>query len=162
MPYTESGSIHNDPTFPDSFFGTNVLLDRLDESLPQTVLELVGPDAPVPCVVELRHLGGALARPPAVPSAVGHRDAQAAARVLTPLGGADLDTTRRVHDRFYQALRPWTVGRTLNFIYGHEATVEQVREAYDPDAYRRLQELKAVHDPGNLFRCNHNIPPLTR
>jgi FAD/FMN-containing dehydrogenase len=162
MPYTESGSIHNDPTFPDSFFGTNVLLDRLDESLPRTVLELVGPDAPVPCVVELRHLGGALARPPAVPSAVGHRDAQAAARVLTPLGGADLDTTRRVHDRFYQALRPWTVGRTLNFIYGHEATVEQVREAYDPDAYRRLQELKAVHDPGNLFRCNHNIPPLTR
>jgi FAD/FMN-containing dehydrogenase len=161
LPYTESGSIHNDPAFPDSYDGTNVLLSGLDASLPATVLELVGPDAPVPCVVELRHLGGALARPPAVPSAVGHRDAQAIARVLTPLSGADLDTVQRVHGRFFDALRPWTLGRSLNFIYGHNATVEQVREAYDPDDYRRLRELKAVYDPGNLFRCNHNIPPAT-
>jgi Berberine and berberine like len=83
------------------------------------------------------------------------------ARVLTPLGGADIDTVKGVHGRFYEALRPWTVGRSLNFIYGQAATVEQVREAYDPDDYRRLGELKGVHDPGNLFRCNHNIPPST-
>jgi FAD binding domain len=53
MPYTESGSIHNDPTFPDSYVGSNVLLDGLDASLPRTVVDLVGADAPVPCVVEL-------------------------------------------------------------------------------------------------------------
>lgn len=161
LPYTESGSIHNDPTFPDAYDGSNVLLSGLDASLPGTVLELVGPDAPVPCVTELRHLGGALARPPAVPSAVGHRDAPAIARVLSPLGGADLDTVRGVHERFFDALRPWTVGRSLNFIYGHNGTVEQVREAYDPGDYRRLRELKAVHDSANLFRCNHNVPPAT-
>jgi FAD binding domain/Berberine and berberine like len=158
LPYTESGSIHNDPTFPESYYGTNVLLSSFD-AVPRIALELVGADAPVPCVVELRHLGGALARPPAVPSAVGHRDAQAMARVLTPLGGADIDTVKGVHGRFYEALRPWTTGRALSFIYGQAATVEQVREAYDPDDYRRLGELKGVYDPGNLFRCNHNIAP---
>ncbi len=161
MPYTESGSIHNDPTFPDSYVGSNVLLDGLDASLPRTVVDLVGADAPVPCVVELRHLGGALSRPPAVPSAVGHRPARAMARVLTPLGGADLGTVQRVHDRFFEALRPWTLGRCLNFIYGHAGTAEQVREAYEPDDYRRLRELKATYDPGNLFRCNLNISPAT-
>jgi hypothetical protein len=33
------------------------------------------------------------------------------------------------------------------------------RGAYEPDDYRRLTELKAVHDPSNIFRLNHNIPP---
>ena len=35
---------------------------------------------------------------------------------------------------------------------------EKVRASYGEN-YRRLREIKAVHDPDNLFRVNSNIPP---
>jgi hypothetical protein len=47
------------------------MLSDLGDSAVRTVFDLAGPDAPVPCVVDLRHLGGALARTPAVASAPG-------------------------------------------------------------------------------------------
>jgi FAD/FMN-containing dehydrogenase len=53
-------------------------------------------------------------------------------------------------------------GRCLNYMYGEVSTSQQVRTAYEPDAYRRLARLKAVYDPTNMFRLNHNIPPATK
>lgn len=160
MPYAKSGSIYNDPPEPHAYSGTNVLLSGLDDAAVRTVVDLAGPDAPVPCVVDLRHLGGALARTPAVASAVAHRDAPYLLRLLSPLAGLDRDAVRAAHRRVYEAMEPWTTGgRVLNFVYGDHATTDEVRAAYEPDDYRRLTELKAVHDPANLFRLNHNIPP---
>ncbi|MGP3969180.1 FAD-binding oxidoreductase [Streptomyces sp. 6N223] len=75
MPYAESGSIHGDPTQPMGFNGDTAMLDDLDEAAAGHLIAHAGPGAPVPCVVEVRRLGGALARPPAVPNAVGHRAA---------------------------------------------------------------------------------------
>src|SRR5215471_3807324 len=40
-----------------------------------TILSLAGPQAGSPLVIEIRQLGGAYARPPAIPSAIGGRDA---------------------------------------------------------------------------------------
>jgi FAD/FMN-containing dehydrogenase len=93
--------------------------------------------------------------------AVGHRDAQYILIVLSPLDGFDIGTVGPVHQRLIEALAPWTTGRCLNYMYGEKATTDQVRTAYDPDDYRRLTELKAVYDPANIFRLNHNIPPAT-
>lgn len=64
MPYTASGFIYNEPTEPHAFAADNAMLVEFDASAVQTLLDLAGPDAPVPCIVQLRHLGGALARPP--------------------------------------------------------------------------------------------------
>ncbi|MFC7641556.1 BBE domain-containing protein [Streptosporangium lutulentum] len=36
-----------------------------------------------------------------------------------------------------------------------------MRTAYRPDDFARLTTLKAIHDPGNTFRVNFNIPPRT-
>jgi FAD/FMN-containing dehydrogenase len=160
LPYAESGSIYNDPVTPHAYSGSNILLRGLDGAAVRTVVDLAGPDAPVPCVVDLRHLGGALARTPAVPSAVGHRDAAYLLRVLSPITGADPATVRAAHLRVFEAMRPWsTGGRSLNFVYGDHATADQVRDAYEPGDHRRLAELKAGYDPANMFRLNHNIPP---
>ena len=30
----------------------------------------------------------------------------------------------------------------------------------DGENWQRLRALKAVHDPANLLRCNHNTPPF--
>ena len=155
MPYAESGSIYNDPSRPHAYSGSNITLSGLDDAAVRTVFDLAGPDAPVRCVVDLRHLGGALARTPEVASAVGHRDA---AYLLRVLSAEDSPAARAAHERVFAAMRPWaTGGRSLNFLY--DADPDQVRDAYEPEDHRRLTELKAVYDPANLFRLNHNIPP---
>ncbi|MFI6704131.1 FAD-binding oxidoreductase [Streptomyces sp. NPDC050509] len=160
MPYTASGTIYNDPAFPHAYYGNNVLLGEVDSStLVKTVLEVAGPDSPAMCVIDLRHLGGALSRPPAVASAVGNRDARYILRVLTPLAASDIDIARPVHQRLFDAVRPWTTGRSLNFVYSDEDMPDQTSAVYAPDDLRRLAELKRVHDPANLFRHNHNIAP---
>ncbi|MFJ8600240.1 FAD-binding oxidoreductase [Streptomyces shenzhenensis] len=160
MPYTQSGSIYNDPVFPHAYYGNNILLGAMDAAvLVKTVLDVAGPEAPAVCVIDLRHLGGALSRPPAVAGAVGNRDAEYMLRVLTPLAATDIDIARPVHRRLFEALRPWTTGRTLNFIYADEHMPDQTSFVYAPDDLRRLVELKKVYDPTNMFRYNHNIPP---
>jgi hypothetical protein len=52
------------------------------------------------------------------------------------------------------ALAPWDAGnRYLNFVDrpGDPAP------GFDPDAYRRLREIKATYDPNDLFLGNHRI-----
>jgi FAD/FMN-containing dehydrogenase len=163
MPWTESGSIHGDPTRPMGWGGDTAMLRELDEAAAGQVIAHAGPGAPVPCIVELRRLGGALARPPAVPNAVGHRAAAYSVVVVSSLTGADgdeADRVRRAHEALTGALRPWTAGRFVNFMgHGEAASPERVRTAYEPEDLARLTALKAVHDPANTFRLNHNIPP---
>ncbi|MDT7663400.1 MAG: hypothetical protein QOD04_2956 [Pseudonocardiales bacterium] len=161
LPYTASGSIYNDPAQPHGFYGTNAMLRELAEPVAGRTLDLVGPDAPVPCVVQLNHFGGALARPPTAPNAVGHRDAAYLLRVLAVVDGPGPSPAHAAPTRLTEALAPWTLGRSPNFVLGEESTPDQVRNCFDADDYRRLARLKAAHDPANLFRLNQNIPPAT-
>lgn len=159
MPYSDCGSIYSDPPMPHAYHGGNVLLSELDGDALRAVAELTGPDAPVMCVLDLRHMGGALSREPDVPNAVGHRDARYILRVLSMVDGAGVGPVREVHDQVYETLAPWTIGRSLNFLYGQPGDTELVRASYRPDDYRRLTRLKAGYDPANTFRLNYNIPP---
>jgi FAD/FMN-containing dehydrogenase len=159
LAYTAAGSIHNDPVAPGTFESGTAMLGELDATSVRAILDLAGPHAPIPHVVELRHLGGRLAHPPAVANAVGNRDARYVINVVSRLERADITEVRPAHKRIFEAIAPWsTGGRCLNFMNG-EHDAEQVRSAYDPMDYQRLTELKAVYDPGNIFRLNHNIPP---
>ncbi|WP_106972964.1 FAD-binding oxidoreductase [Streptomyces anulatus] len=160
MPYAESASIHDDPPVAVPFLREVALFEEFGDEALATVLEHAGPEATVPCVVELRHLGGALATPPVHPNAVAHRDAQYILSVVTLLFGVTEKDTRPVLRRLFDALGPWTTGSSLNFMgHGENAGQEQVRTAYAPEALERLGAIKAVHDPENIFRLNYNIPP---
>ena len=158
MPYTAGGTIHNDPPFPGAFESFTALLRDFDTTGVHALFALAGPQAAVPHVIELRHLGGALANPPAAGNAVGGRDARYAINVISRLERAELSEIRPAHERVFAALEPWVVGRTLNFLNGAD-DAKHVRAAYDPKDYQRLTEIKAAYDPENLFRLNHNIPP---
>ncbi|MFI6920881.1 FAD-binding oxidoreductase [Nonomuraea spiralis] len=159
LAYTDAGSIYNDPVAPGAVESGTAMLGELDATAVRTVLDLAGPHAPVPHIVELRHLGGRLAHPPAVANAVGNRDARYLLNVISRLERADLTQIRPAHARMFEAIGPWsTGGRFLNFMNGENAAA-QVRSAYNPTDHRRLTALKAVHDPANVFRLNHNIPP---
>ena len=58
------------------------------------------------------------------------------------------------------ALREGEPGVYVNFL-GNEGPA-RVREAYPGSTWDRLKKIKAVYDPTNLFRLNHNIPPATQ
>jgi FAD/FMN-containing dehydrogenase len=159
LPYTAAGSIHNDPVGPGTFESGTAMLGELDATAVRAILDLAGPHAKVPHVVELRHLGGRLAHAPAVPNAVGNRDARYVINVISRLERADITEIRPAHERMFEAIAPWTTGgRCLNFLNG-ERDADYVRSAYEPKDYQRLTELKATYDPQNIFRLNHNIPP---
>jgi hypothetical protein len=159
LSYAEAGSIHNDPVASGTFESGTTMLGELDATAVRAILDLAGPHAPVPHVVELRHLGGRLAHPSAVPNAVGNRDALYTLNVISRLERADITDVRPAHQRIFEAIAPWsTGGRALNFMSG-EKDAEHVRSAYDPKDYQRLTEIKAVYDPENMFRLNHNISP---
>ncbi|MFB9907577.1 FAD-binding oxidoreductase [Allokutzneria oryzae] len=156
MPFTEAGSIYNDPTRPHGYVGDNAMLTELDESALREVLDLTGPQSPVMSIVDIRHLGGALSREPEAPNAVGHRAAQYILRVLSPLDNADASTVHSLHTKAFDAVRAWTLGRSPNFVYGKGNSVS---ESYEPQDLKRLEHLKALYDRENLFRVNQNIQP---
>jgi FAD/FMN-containing dehydrogenase len=153
LPYTSSHAIHNDPKDPAGYFATHTLLRA--RPAPDALLDARD------LVVELRHLGGALSKPQGHPNAIGNRDAAYFAAALSPglAPGADTGALRPAHDRVARALEPWaTGGRVLNFLYGDNATPDNVRRAYEPGDYERLTRLKAEWDPRNMFRLAHAIP----
>ncbi|WP_432884485.1 FAD-binding oxidoreductase [Kribbella sp. CA-245084] len=143
LPYVDSGQIFAEPERPDSYSSRNVLVSDLD-----ALSTLPKPAAGAPMrVIGIRHLGGALAREPEIPNAVGHREA---AYSLTVIGEPEAQEA---------VLEPWkasTVGRFLNFSYA-PLTPDEVAEGYDPGDYERLTELRRRYDPDRRLWANHQL-----
>ncbi|GAA0948490.1 FAD-binding oxidoreductase [Actinocorallia libanotica] len=155
MPYARVGSIHHEPVAePYAADDRNLLLSELTAEAVETITSLAGPDAPF--VTELRHFGGAYARPPRVPNCVGGRDA--AFSLFT--GSTTVPEALESRDALLTRMRPWSNGNTnLNFAGVQDTAPDRVAAAYTPSDLDRLTELKARYDPENVFRINFNIPP---
>ena len=109
--------------------------------------------------VELRHWGGAMSRPGENAGPIGHRDVpfSVVAAAQSPDPGAT-DALVAAAAAFSARVRPFATGGSfLNFL----GDPDRIADAYTPDDYRRLTEVKAAWDPDNLFRANHNIPPAS-
>ena len=153
MPYRDVGTIHAEPTTPVAFHARNSMLRTLDAGAVETLLRHAGPAAGAPYLVELRHLGGALSRPPVVPSALGRRDGQFclySGAVAT--GDEDVVFLRRSLAHLHNAMAPWaTGGACLNFLAGSDVSDAQVRSAFLTSDLARLQDIKRRIDPTNTF-----------
>ena len=160
LPLTETGTIHNDPATPMQVHSLSRVLRAIDNDLVDTVVAHSGPEAR--SLVELRHLAGALSRPPQIANAVGHRSG--VANLFTtayPTGDySEVDAQQR---RLLADAEPWSDGGALaNFLLGPRVTPADVRAAYRAEDYDRLVEIKSQWDPDNVFRFNNNIPPNPR
>jgi FAD/FMN-containing dehydrogenase len=107
--------------------------------------------------VELRHWGGAMARPEPGAGPLGHRDVPFSLVAMAQAPDRDqVERAKAAVDAVASRLEPYVTGGSfLNFLGDADLT----ETAYAPADYRRLREIKAVYDPDNVFGANHNIPP---
>ncbi|MER8007407.1 FAD-binding oxidoreductase [Streptomyces sp. NPDC094149] len=144
MPYSESHTIHSDPDFPHAYYGDSAVLGEPDLAAAGELLARTGPDAGGPmCVVQINHLGGALARP--APNSVPYREGRFLLRLLSV---GEREQARAVVDPALALLADATLGRARNFAFGAGDRSEGL---YDPATHARLAGLKSLHDPANLF-----------
>jgi FAD/FMN-containing dehydrogenase len=135
-----------------------MFLDGVDEKAAALIIDrLTASDAPMRAV-QLRPLGGAIARVPADATAYAHRQMPVMANVASfYVGEADRPRREAWVRELSATLDQGYEGAYVNFL-GDEGP-ERVRAAYPGETWRRLVEVKRAYDPHNLFRGNQNIPP---
>ena len=155
LPINEFGTIHGDPTRPQPVSCGGAILPRWDDGAIAILLAEIG--AGSPHMLELRQLGGALARPAAVADAVGHRDASYNIFTSAYPGPAFAHATE-LQTRMYERLAPFTGGRSIyNFTANPDGRPADAGNAFEPVTLTRLRQVKAAFDPDNLFRFNINV-----
>ena len=157
MPFTDIGTIHNDPTTPLPVESRSLVLRSVDAGTLSTVVRHAGPATGF--LIELRHLGGALSRQPEIPNSVGHRSGAFSVFTTAYQSPGGITALGLAQQRLIDDLRPWSNGGALlNFLAGPYVTPTDVRNAYREADFARLVAIKAEWDPSNMFRFNHNIP----
>jgi FAD/FMN-containing dehydrogenase len=154
----EMDSIHMDPVDPLPAWEKGMLLADLDAGTVDALLDAAGPQVDVPLImVEIRQLGGALARQPAVPNAVAGRDAPWLVFVLGPAVPELAEVVPAVGRRVLAALEPWKAPGCLVNHLGDVSGPEEVAAAYPPAVAQRLREVKRAVDPDGVFSFGHAL-----
>ncbi|MGN6574814.1 MAG: FAD-binding oxidoreductase [Nocardioides sp.] len=141
-----------------NYWSADFLTSLTDEAIDTLVSHATAPRSPMSQVLLVAG-GGAIARVPDDATAFGQRTAPFNVHYLSLWSDpADDDVNIRHTRTMAEAMRPWTTGRVyLNYI-GEEGP-GRVEAAYGPEKYARLQQVKQVWDPDNVFRHNQNIVP---
>ncbi|MDH2430323.1 FAD-binding oxidoreductase [Sphaerisporangium sp. TRM90804] len=156
MPY--SGMFPEEDAGQPTAAAETMFIDHVDLDVAATIVQhLENSDASLRAV-QLRVLGGAMARVPADATAFAHRNSKIMTNVACFWDGPD---DRPIREAWVAdlagALLQSDQGAYVNFL-GNESE-ERVRAAYPGDTWTRLREIKSEYDPSNLFRLNQNIPP---
>jgi hypothetical protein len=148
--------IHMDPEHPTPGWGRATLLDSFPAAAVDRLIEVAGIDSgnDLALAVEVRHLGGAMARPVDGGGALSALDGQfqlvSGGIMIGGFAEQTLLHTQRVIDGF----SPWSRGREyLNF---QEEKVDPSR-AFDGPVLQRLRAVRDQVDPGHVFQANHEL-----
>jgi FAD/FMN-containing dehydrogenase len=157
MPYPEMYMPEEEGYHPRGVART-MFVDDVDQALAETIIERLDASTAMMSAVQLRVLGGAMARVPADATAFAHRDRRIMANVAALFEQPEQEAMHEawvtgLHDE----LRSDTPGAYVNFL-GDEGEA-RVHEAYPDPTWERLARIKADVDPTNVFHRNQNIPP---
>jgi Berberine and berberine like len=146
--------LHMDPPGPvPAGVGQHRLLGDLPAAAIDALVEAAGPGTCSPLhSIELRQLGGAVARAAPGAGALATLDASFMLFGAGIPGGPDAAAAMEARlGTLFERLRPWHTGRAYaNFAKG---------PADPPATYERLRRVKAAVDPDDLFLAIHPIPP---
>ena len=164
LPYSQIDTISNEPTegapFP-IYYSHTTMHDFTSDDI-DTFLKVAANPASGLYSVEVRHLGGILARIPEDEMAASVRDVNYSLNALAPAPTPELlERGKQSVVGIIQALTPAKSVQTLyNALLFNDNGPERARRAFTPEHYRRLVALKNAYDPQNVFRFNNNIPPF--
>jgi FAD/FMN-containing dehydrogenase len=158
VPPVALSHLHMEPEDPIPILVDGRLLNDFPEPAIDALLRAAGPNSRSPLVVvELRQLGGALARPQPGAGALDRLDAavsvHGAGIAADPEAAADIDAWLTI---LFDAVREWrSERRYANFTESYKV---DTRRFFPPDVYERLVRVKTGVDPDGLFVANHPIP----
>jgi FAD/FMN-containing dehydrogenase len=148
--------LHMDPEQPVPGLADGELLTDAPASAIDALVALIGPDADTPLLgIELRHLGGALARE----APGGGAQARIDARYVMFAGGLaptpELGDAVRAHVQAAKdAFTPWRAGYDY---YNFAETPAEAHALLPRDAYLRLRQIKATYDPDQAIVSAHPV-----
>lgn len=160
LPFSNAALISNDPVEPLPAYSNSVWLKDISDETVDVMLRYAAPQSNPPLLmfIELRHAGGAIARMDPHSAAYGNRDAiynlHVVGIALSPeIHGA----LRQCVSQLKSALGDHLHGGVyLNFMDGEEAFAA-AQQAYLPENYARLGEIKIKFDPRNRFSHSYDI-----
>jgi hypothetical protein len=149
----------DESNFHPTLVARTMFVERIERNEAGTICNfLQSSDAPMR-VVQLRVLGGAMARVPSDATAFAHRQRRI---ILNLAASYSKPEDRIIHqswvDNLAGALHQGDFGAYGNFV--GEQSDARVRAIYPEPTWERLATIKARYDPTNLFRLNQNIPPV--
>ncbi len=158
MPYPEMYMPEEEDYHPLGVSRT-MFVDRVDETLAGTMVERLQASTATMSAVQLRVLGGAMARVRNDATAFAHRGRRIMANVAAIYERPEEESTHTAWvNGLHGEIRGDGAGAYVNFL--NEEGEDRVREAYPGDTWDRLQAVKVRYDPDNLFHRNQNIPPV--
>ncbi|HWC08966.1 MAG TPA: hypothetical protein VG458_07935, partial [Solirubrobacterales bacterium] len=155
VPPAGIAELHMDPRDPMPYAGDHTLTGELDAAAIENLVAAAGPGSGSSLVsVELRHMGGALARAEEGAGAVATMPGQFISHAVGV--AADPETTAKTEAdlaRVMAALAPYESGRYFNFVERTAAA----ESFFDPATAARLLDAKQTYDPTRLFQANHEL-----
>ncbi|HTM85143.1 MAG TPA: hypothetical protein VL179_09640 [Mycobacterium sp.] len=103
-------------------------------------------------LAEVRYLGGALARQPEVPNAVGGRDAAFSVYVVGPYPPPLHGIVDAAGEAVLAGVAPWSTGSSQINFQAYATAPEGIRRAWPAEVWERLLAVKEQWDPQGRFR----------
>jgi hypothetical protein len=160
IPATGLTRIAMDPEPPVPALGHHGVLSELTDEAVDAFYEAAGPESDSPLLLaELRHVGGALARPAENGGALDKLDAEF---VMLGIGmlmdPAMKDPIESQLDKLADAIKPWVAeGGYFNYAE-RPCDVDAILPA---ETCQRLAHVKRSWDPDELIRANHSVALAT-
>lgn len=157
LPYSAIGAVHADPVDPMPCFEEQTLLRDFDSAAVDILLAAAGPGSgSVQTIVEVRMLGGAMARQAPHRSAFCHRNAKYAVTIIGVPMGPDAALVPAQAGALTRALAPWATGGLLpNFAPSSDAA--RMARVYDEDTRHWLAALADRYDPDGVLNTGQVV-----
>jgi FAD/FMN-containing dehydrogenase len=137
--------------------GRNLFADSIDADDATLIIDKINSSTASMAAVQIRVLGGAMAKVSNEATAFAHRNRNIMLNVAAIYEDDDTETHTRWADELTVALQKGVPGVYVNFLA--DDSEDRIREAYPEQTWARLRAIKRTYDPTNLFRVNNNIPP---